>query len=114
MSEVAPMRGYACLVAYDHVIELHDLAEEQATGFIRDARRLSRAISLAVQPIKLNYEIHGNTIPHLHMHFFPRYVGDPFEGHPINPRSIVSPVYTPGEFATVYRAVRRALAERAV
>ena len=28
---------------------------------------------------KMNYEVHGNTIPHLHMHFFPRYAGDPFE-----------------------------------
>jgi diadenosine tetraphosphate (Ap4A) HIT family hydrolase len=22
--------------------------------------------------VKLNYEIHGNTIPHLHMHLYPR------------------------------------------
>jgi hypothetical protein len=33
---------------------------------------------------KMNYEIHGNTIPHLHMHLFPRFDGDPFEGGPID------------------------------
>jgi diadenosine tetraphosphate (Ap4A) HIT family hydrolase len=32
----------------------------------------------------MNYEIHGNTIPHLHVHLFLRYKGDPFEGGPIN------------------------------
>jgi diadenosine tetraphosphate (Ap4A) HIT family hydrolase len=34
----------------------------------------------------MNYEVHGNTIPHLHMHFFPRYAGDAFENGPVNPR----------------------------
>lgn len=34
----------------------------------------------------MNYEIHGNTIPHLHMHLFPRFDGDPFEGRPIDGR----------------------------
>jgi diadenosine tetraphosphate (Ap4A) HIT family hydrolase len=46
----------------------------------------------------MNYEIHGNSIPHLHMHFFPRYRGDQFEGQPINPKLVVQPVYAAGEF----------------
>jgi diadenosine tetraphosphate (Ap4A) HIT family hydrolase len=37
-------------------------------------------------PAKMNYEIHGNTIPHLHLHLFPRFAADPYEGGPINPR----------------------------
>ena len=40
-----------------------------------------------VLSVKMNYEVHGNTIPHLHMHFFPRYPGDPFEGAPTVERS---------------------------
>ena len=31
-----------------------------------------------------HYEIHGNTIEHLHLHVFPRYTGDPFDGQPID------------------------------
>jgi len=45
---------------------------------------VAKALSLGLHPKKLNYEIHGNTIPHLHMHLFPRFDGDPFEGRPID------------------------------
>ena len=41
---------------------------------------IARGVSQATQPVKVNYEIHGNTIPHLHVHVFPRFRGDPFEG----------------------------------
>jgi len=51
--------------------------------------------------VKINYEIHGNSIPHLHMHFFPRYRGDQFEGGSINPKLTVQPVYSAGEFDTI-------------
>ena len=101
MGERSPMRGYACLVFRRHAIELHDLSDAEGAAFMRDARRLSRAVSTATDAVKLNYEIHGNTIPHLHLHVFPRYVGDPFEGKPIDPRSVTTPVYAPGEFERV-------------
>jgi diadenosine tetraphosphate (Ap4A) HIT family hydrolase len=84
-----------------HAIELHDLSDGEGAAFMRDAQRLSRAIAAATDAVKLNYEIHGNTIPHLHLHVFPRYVGDPFEGRPIDPRSVTTPVYAPGELAAL-------------
>jgi diadenosine tetraphosphate (Ap4A) HIT family hydrolase len=49
--------------------------------------RVARVLDGLFHPSKLNYEIHGNTIPHLHMHVSPRFPGDPFEGRPIDPRS---------------------------
>jgi len=97
----APMRGYAWLPFRRHVIELHDLTDAEGTAFMRDIRRVSRAIASATGAVKLNYEIHGNTVPHLHVHIFPRYVGDPFEGGPINPRAVRGPVYGPGEFEQI-------------
>jgi diadenosine tetraphosphate (Ap4A) HIT family hydrolase len=38
-----------------------------------------------VRPTKMNYEIHGNTLPHLHLHPYPRASDDPFVGGPIDP-----------------------------
>jgi diadenosine tetraphosphate (Ap4A) HIT family hydrolase len=101
MQEAAPVRGYVCLVAQRHVVELHELTDEEAAAFMRDARNVSRAVVAATGAVKLNYEIHGNTLPHLHMHFFPRYRGDQFEGLPINPKLAVHPVYAPAEFQKV-------------
>lgn len=57
-----------------------------------------RAFSCVTGAVKINYEIHGNSIPHLHMHFFPHYRGDQFEGGSINPKLTVQPVYSAGEF----------------
>ena len=93
-----PVRGYACLVFSRHAVELHDLTEAEGSAFMRDISLVSRAVATIVQPIKMNYEVHGNTAPHLHVHFFPRYIGDQFEGGPINPRAARRPVYAAGEF----------------
>jgi diadenosine tetraphosphate (Ap4A) HIT family hydrolase len=109
MQEAAPVPGYVCLVSQIHAVELHELQEDTASAFMRDARRVSGAVSAVTGAVKINYEIHGNSLPHLHMHFFPRYRGDRFEGQPINPRLVVQPVYAPGEFERTRDAVARAL-----
>jgi diadenosine tetraphosphate (Ap4A) HIT family hydrolase len=111
MQAAAPVRGYVCLVSQIHVIELHDLPEAASFAFMRDARRVASALMATTKAVKLNYEIHGNSIPHLHMHYFPRYRGDRFEGEPINPRLVVQPVYAPGEFQSLREAFLVALAK---
>jgi diadenosine tetraphosphate (Ap4A) HIT family hydrolase len=114
MQEAAPVPGYACLVSQTHAVELHDLPDADASRFMRDARRVSRALAEVTGAVKLNYEIHGNSLPHLHMHFFPRYRGDQFEGQPINPRLVAQPVYSPGEFQRICNAFLVALDSGAI
>jgi len=109
MQEAAPVRGYVCLVSQIHAVDLHDLQEAAACAFMRDARKVSKAVASVTGAVKMNYEIHGNSIPHLHMHFFPRYRGDLFEGQPINPRVVVLPVYASGEFEGIRSDVLLAL-----
>jgi diadenosine tetraphosphate (Ap4A) HIT family hydrolase len=101
MQEAAPVRGYVCVVSHTHAVELHDLPDAAAVAFLRDARRVSKALAAVTGAVKMNYEIHGNTLPHLHMHFYPRYRGDQFEGQPINPKLVVQPVYAPAEFERI-------------
>jgi diadenosine tetraphosphate (Ap4A) HIT family hydrolase len=93
-----PMKGYCFLLLKQHAVELYDLSEDEAAAFMRDIQKSARAVHEVTAAVKLNYEIHGNTIPHLHLHIFPRYKGDAFEWKPIDPRSIQQPVYGPGEF----------------
>lgn len=75
MPERGPMPGYACLVFRRHAVELHDLSEAEGAAFMRANQRVSRVVADITDAVKLNYEVHGNTVPHLHMHIFPRYVG---------------------------------------
>jgi len=109
--EDAPMKGYCFLLLKRHAVELYELAPEEADAFMRDMRRASRAVHEVTGAVKLNYEIHGNTIPHLHLHLFPRYVGDVFENQPINPRIVKAPVYAPGEFAEFAERLRSRVSE---
>jgi diadenosine tetraphosphate (Ap4A) HIT family hydrolase len=111
VNEDALMRGYACLVFRRHVVEFHELSEAEGAAFMRDVRRLSAAVQHVTGAVKLNYEVHGNSIPHLHMHFYPRYPGDPFEGRPIHPYAVRGPAYAPGEFTVVRARLLEALVD---
>ena len=109
MQEPAPVRGYVCLVSRIHVVEIHELPADAAAAFMRDLQRVSKAVATVTGAVKINYEIHGNSLPHLHMHFFPRYRGDTFEGKPIDPKKVRQPVYTAGEFEAMRGAMVQAL-----
>src|SRR5688572_20362865 len=109
-AEQAPMRGYCWVPLHRHAVELYELTVAEAAAYMRDLQRVARAVQAVTGAVKLNYEIHGNTVPHLHTHIFPRYPGDRFEGRPIDPRSVTTPVYEAGEFARFRAELRVALA----
>jgi diadenosine tetraphosphate (Ap4A) HIT family hydrolase len=83
----APLPGYVCVVAKRHVREPYELPPDEGAAFWRSTLLVAQAVACVLAPRKMNYEIHGNTLPHLHMHLFPRFNGDPFEGRPIDGRS---------------------------
>src|SRR5947208_2011097 len=97
-SPESPMWGYCCLVLKRHAVELYELSTDEASAFISDLQRVAEAVQKITGAVKLNYEIHGNTIPHLHVHLFPRYKGDPFENGPIDPRLVQGSPYKEKEF----------------
>lgn len=110
--EGAPFRGYCCLVLKRHAVELHDLGDAEAVSLIDDMRRVSRALKLVTDAVKINVDIHGNTLPHLHAHFFPRYIGDPYEDGPIDFRRVEDNeefTYDQGELRWFVEAMRSAL-----
>jgi diadenosine tetraphosphate (Ap4A) HIT family hydrolase len=69
--------GYSVLVSRRHVSELFHLEEEERKGYLDEMCRLARAIDQVARPPKLNYELLGNQVPHLHWHLFPRQENDP-------------------------------------
>lgn len=81
---VACLPGYVCVISKRHVEEPFELSDAEAGTFWRETMCVAKALSTRLRPRKMNYEIHGNTIRHLHVHLFPRYDNDPFEGQPID------------------------------
>ena len=59
------------------------MARTDTSGGALD-RSAGRALQEVTGAVKINVDIHGNTMPHLHVHFLPRYVGDPYEDGPID------------------------------
>jgi diadenosine tetraphosphate (Ap4A) HIT family hydrolase len=101
--------GYTLVIARRHATELYHLPDETSTAYFRDMLRVARAIDRAFSPRKMNYELLGNTVAHLHWHVFPRYSDDPNPTRPTwehrhDPRQL-----TDDEYARTIDAIRRHL-----
>ena len=75
--------GYCLLIARRHATELNGLDAEERRAYLDEMCLLARAIEDCFRPRKLNYELLGNQVPHLHWHLFPRYDGDPDARKPV-------------------------------
>ena len=73
--------GYTLFLSKEHVLELHK--HSQPDAYLRDMRQVGEAVYKAFNPVKLNYEILGNSDPHLHTHIFPRYKNDLYPNRPV-------------------------------
>jgi diadenosine tetraphosphate (Ap4A) HIT family hydrolase len=107
------VRGYCCVVARQHVVELHDLPTTVAAKFMQDLQAVSYAISEITGAVKLNYQIHGNTIPHLHVHVIPRYRGDELELPGKSLATLSQASWSHGEFTQFAESLKIALASSA-
>jgi len=70
-------QGYCILVSRRHATELNQLSIGERRSYLDEMCLLAAAIESCFQPDKLNYELLGNQVPHLHWHIFPRSRRDP-------------------------------------
>jgi diadenosine tetraphosphate (Ap4A) HIT family hydrolase len=75
--------GYCVLVARRHASELSGLPDDVRRAFLDEMCLLARAVETTFRPHKLNCELLGNLVPHLHWHVFPRYLDDPDRLRPV-------------------------------
>jgi diadenosine tetraphosphate (Ap4A) HIT family hydrolase len=68
-------RGRCNVVFKEHKSEITDLTEEEAAAFIRDVRKVAKAIQKAFNPDKINYGAFADTMRHLHFHVVLKYQG---------------------------------------
>jgi len=76
-------RGYSVVIWRGrHVAEPTELSAEEAAQYWLEVLEAGRRIERALEPVKLNYDVLGNMLPHLHTHVIPRYADDPKPGWP--------------------------------
>ncbi|GAA1984311.1 HIT family protein [Amycolatopsis minnesotensis] len=76
-------RGYTVVIWHGrHVTEPTELADVEASGYWIEVLAVARALITNYEPLKMNYETLGNSLPHLHTHLIPRFTNDPRPGQP--------------------------------
>jgi diadenosine tetraphosphate (Ap4A) HIT family hydrolase len=76
-------RGYTISIWRGrHVAEPTELEPEEASAYWLEVVQVGRALEQYLQPVKMNYELLGNSLPHMHTHVMPRYADDPRPGWP--------------------------------
>lgn len=76
-------RGYTFLVFKNHATELYQLKKREREGFLTEMVKVADALAQVFKPDKMNYELLGNKMPHLHWHLIPRYKHEPSWGEPV-------------------------------
>jgi diadenosine tetraphosphate (Ap4A) HIT family hydrolase len=100
--------GYCVLICKKHIQEPHHLPHDEQILFFKDLMRASQAIEQVFNPIKMNFQILGNLVPHLHVHITPRYYGDSSPGRPIDPY-MQAKTLSPQEYQEKIGLLREAL-----
>lgn len=75
--------GYCFVFTKNHVTELFHLDAATRAGVMEEVNLVAAAVYAAFEPDKINYELLGNMVPHMHWHIVPRFASDPLWPRPI-------------------------------
>lgn len=103
--------GYTFIVTKAHVTELFHLDQPTRRTVMEEVTAVAAALYNTFSPAKINYELLGNMVPHIHWHLVPRFRDDPLWPRPIwsEPHEPVS--MTPEEYAARIQAIQATLTE---
>jgi len=102
------IKGYCMAIYADHVREPYELEFEQRTAFWEDMLQAGAALEKLFGADKMNFEILGNGVPHLHCHIKPRYYGDRWPSRPV-PFDEQPLLLSPAEYQARTKLIRDAL-----
>ena len=101
--------GYTLLFTRTHVSELFHLEPQVRAELIDEISRVASALHCAFRPDKINYELLGNMVPHMHWHLVPRFAAEPLWPRPIWSETHSEVFLTPGEYCQRIEQIRKAL-----
>jgi diadenosine tetraphosphate (Ap4A) HIT family hydrolase len=105
--------GWVFVVLRRHATELYELSVAERGALIEDVNRVARALASVYRPAKMNYELLGNQVPHIHWHLIPRLPADPDLRWPVWRVPHDALHLPPPEAAARITDIRRALQEAA-
>ena len=101
--------GYCFVFTKDHVTELFLLEREVRAAVMEEVTSVAAALYRLFQPAKINYELLGNMVPHMHWHLVPRFTTDPLWPRPIWSEPHVEVYLTPADYAERIAKIRENL-----
>jgi diadenosine tetraphosphate (Ap4A) HIT family hydrolase len=75
--------GWTVVVFKRHATELFHLAPTERIQLMEEVNLVAKALAHVYEAKKINYELLGNQLPHIHWHVIPRLAGDPSPLEPI-------------------------------
>ena len=104
--------GYCFVFTRDHLIELFHLDPATRQGVMEEVNRVARVLAELFRPTKINYELLGNMVPHMHWHLVPRFTDDPLWPRPIWSEPHEELLLTADQYAERIALIRSALRQR--
>jgi diadenosine tetraphosphate (Ap4A) HIT family hydrolase len=69
--------GWTVVVFKRHATELFHLAPTERIQLMEEVNLVAKTLAQVYEAKKINYELLGNQLPHIHWHVIPRLAGDP-------------------------------------
>ena len=101
--------GYTLLFTKRHVSELFHLDPAVRAGLIEEVSAVAQALHFQFQPDKINYELLGNMVPHIHWHLVPRFSSEALWPRPIWAEAHSELLLSPAEYWKRIELIREAL-----
>jgi diadenosine tetraphosphate (Ap4A) HIT family hydrolase len=101
--------GYSFVFARRHVTELFHLDRQTRQTVMEEVTTVAAALYNLFKPAKINYELLGNMVPHMHWHLVPRFTTDPLWPRPIWSEPHEPIILKPEGYAERIARIRRAI-----
>mgnify|MGYP001197269282 FL=1 len=76
-------KGWTVVVFRRHATELFQLAPTERMQLMEEVSLVAKTLAQVFEARKINYELLGNQLPHIHWHLIPRLATDPAPLEPV-------------------------------
>jgi diadenosine tetraphosphate (Ap4A) HIT family hydrolase len=101
--------GYTFVFIKEHVTELFHLDRDKRICVMEEVTAIASALNTLFKPDKINYELLGNVVPHMHWHLVPRFRTDQLWPRPIWAVPHEEVILSPADNAERIEQIRKAI-----